>query len=949
MRESVVYNPAQDTDWKDIFFGLFVACLLVVIFYPGFVLLRNTPMHSVGWELMDPIVSTINFEPSFNEFQRSLYTDHNILWSSLRNMGMPILAVDIQAAPLFPLTLLLSGLDSQLFWIVFTVLQLVLMGLGVYLLVRRFFLFARLPSIFFVIAFIYSLYVLRWMNHPWMNGFLAGIYYLFFLCQTCVQGREHTIRRLCVFAGLTISVYSMVTCGFPEAALMSAFFVVFTYTPFVVSRIVSKKIVWRSYLSDLFLGHFAGFALASYQIFSVLEILHESGVSRERGLRQYLASDMAPFFLECVTQFSTAAPVLFKDSRTFFGVLPLFFFFLGIGATIRHYKKISYGEIGAFLCGIFILFKLFDIGPAWFNVVVASLPLAKETYFYVYFFTLFLWAFSYFSAKGFHCFLDYSTRKYNNSHFKWRIVLVIVQLLVIVLVLFAAISVSREPLKDVLLQSSDFSLLKVLLLFGLSIICVHFYLSRSKNKEGLTIPILGGICLLFVVAEIKMTLPDEFARLYRGKDYQLQYVINYLETNNIPLLESRISDPFGSYVSAGLATIDTGDAPLLSNRLLNFRRVFFTVNAGGNQPIKHPRNVKSWRMTSTNLKTMDRYYGDSDPTFPQWGSMQKFDGGDIHIDQVRYNKIDLKKEDQILLKGDYPDLFYFRGWGVGNIQENVFATSTFVILKNESEEFDIPTIKAVRPDVARHLGHNRFVKAGFKNYMSASFLKTGSYNIIIRLVNESGAGYYEYDTGIEIHFEKVSASRRHIYYHAFHNDGSAMDFVGILGNKYIYYDKKALPRAYVATSCKNFESVNKIIGEFKRNIKNFTLGEVYVDTLADKEKQFCRDYSSDLFRVPIVFDHGDELQLGKIRGPATVVLNDNIYPGWQATDLLSDEKIAIKPGNITFKVLFLPEDREYQILFEYKPKWLIFANILVFFGLFILFSTIVLTVKRRVL
>ncbi len=61
-------SPAQDTDWKDIFFGLFVACLLVVIFYPGFVLLKNTPMHSAGWELMDPIVSTINFEVSTGMF-----------------------------------------------------------------------------------------------------------------------------------------------------------------------------------------------------------------------------------------------------------------------------------------------------------------------------------------------------------------------------------------------------------------------------------------------------------------------------------------------------------------------------------------------------------------------------------------------------------------------------------------------------------------------------------------------------------------------------------------------------------------------------------------------------------------------------------------------------------------------------------------------------------------
>ena len=69
--------------------------------------------------LQDPAVSHWVFVPGIKTLRYELFNHLNILWSNLRGLGMPILVNDVQAAPMYPLTLLLIWVPGEYFWNVF--------------------------------------------------------------------------------------------------------------------------------------------------------------------------------------------------------------------------------------------------------------------------------------------------------------------------------------------------------------------------------------------------------------------------------------------------------------------------------------------------------------------------------------------------------------------------------------------------------------------------------------------------------------------------------------------------------------------------------------------------------------------------------------------------------------------------------------------------------------
>ena len=56
-----------------------------------------------------------------------------------------------------------------------------------------------------------------------LNGILAGIWYLYFNCKIVVDAKSINSLPLWHCCGLILSVIAMVTCGFPETALLSAY------------------------------------------------------------------------------------------------------------------------------------------------------------------------------------------------------------------------------------------------------------------------------------------------------------------------------------------------------------------------------------------------------------------------------------------------------------------------------------------------------------------------------------------------------------------------------------------------------------------------------------------------------------------------------------------------------------------------------------------------------
>ncbi|MDW7772659.1 MAG: hypothetical protein SCH71_07185 [Desulfobulbaceae bacterium] len=896
--------------------AVLVSLFFLLVFYADFVLLKTNPMFGSGRELIDPVVSFANFEPGFRVFQYELMQHQNLLWSNLRSMGLPLLANDIQAAPLFPLTLLLFWVPADYYWNIFVVARLLLMGAGAYLLARDFLKFRSIPAAFFVLCFIYSLFVLQWMNHPWQNGLLAGIWYLYFLQLLPGSSRSpYGLKRFLVVLGLAVSVYAMVTCGFPEGAAMSAVLVVLVYTPFLASLLFTGRIRVPQFILDLVIAHAVGFALSAAQIFSIVEMLSLFEGSDKRGLyglRQFSMKDFFPFWAENIALITGEKPSLFKDSRTYFGLIPLFFFVLGIARSAGSLLRLGYREIGALLCGVFILLKLF---PFWegFNRVVGSLPILKESYFFVYFLSIFLWGFAFFAARGVQSLL-YEDRSSPGLIRYGRPLLALLSASAVIALLWMSVPAAYGMTFSQLLKNAQgYVHLIVLFLFTAAVLLALLFL-RAEKMGKMRIPV-GMALLSFAVLEMFVILPRDFSPLVRGITRQSTMLARDIENRGISPAEVRIQDPNGTYVSGGIATIDNGAPALLPERLFIFRRTLFDLH-GGYFPVRKPYYDYSWALTSTALFPSSEIAGA--PVARVWKESLLGEGGNIQIDTIRIDDKEFGGPERTV-SGD--QTLYLKGWAAYINEGQVAAPPVFIVFRSGDREVTLPTRRMVRQDVAQHLKNRMAIKAGFEVRIKTGLLEPGTYGITVRGLYSSKNAYFEENTNRRIIIRENTGEPE---------AGSTADtlHVGVTGRGFVDYDKQALPRAYLASRCFPVDHLSESVRHIADNEK-FRLGDIFVEELSEAEKNLCYSVADDKpARVPITQDLGKEIQLGPVAGPGVLVLNDTYYPGWQAVDRISGEQLQIKPANIAMRALILPEDREYRIMFTYVPEWLAWARIL---------------------
>jgi len=146
--------------------------------------------------------------------------------------------------------------------------------------------------------------------------------------------------------------------------------------------------------------------------------------------------------------------------------------------------------------------------------------------------------------------------------------------------------------------------------------------------------------------------------------------------------------------------------------------------------------------------------------------------------------------------------------------------------------------------------------------------------------------------------------------------------LGSVNNRqFLFYDPYALPRAYIASRCYPSKNIDESAKKMTDH-EHFFLGDAYIEEMNDLEQMMCDNFHSEIKPVSIVFDAGGKIVLDVVRGPAVLILNDNYYPGWHAIDMATGRNLRIKPANITFKSLILPEERDYLIHFLYRPQWL---------------------------
>ena len=160
----------------------------------------------------------------------------------------------------------------------------------------------------------------------------------------------------------------------------------------------------------------------------------------------------------------------------------------------------------------------------------------------------------------------------------------------------------------------------------------------------------------------------------------------------------------------------------------------------------------------------------------------------------------------------------------------------------------------------------------------------------------------------------------------------------------IVRDLHALPRAYIPLDCTS--SINE--ADSLRNITNsqFRIGQSFVEFPPETSIDVCENHRSTIQPVNISSDLGRRISLEPIKGPNVLILNDNYYPGWKATDTISGEEIAIYPANLTFRAMVLPEERQYQLELHYWPTWLTTSLIISLTSIAILISFTVIRIRR---
>jgi hypothetical protein len=572
-------------------FYLMVA--LNFVLYPGIFLFLQSPMIGNSWTLGDPSVSIQNFIPGIKTLKFELFENANVLWSSLRNMGAPVLANEVQVGPLYPLTLAFIWVPEPYFWNATTIARLILMWVGTFLIASEILKLHTMPALVFTIIFAGSMFVARWINHPWQNGFVAGIWFLFFAARALELSRtDWGARRFFTTLGIAVSSYALITCGFPEASVMAALLSLLVIAPMFVAFAVSRPpaVFIARLFQDWASGVLSGALLASPQIFALLEHIAQTAPDFRSviGLHQFPSLSE---FLYAVTRFGRGPPA--GEMIQIFGLIPLTLFVVGVLSRLARLRTFDTLDAISVLTITFYFLKCFPIWPS-FNEWVGALPLLRQSWFTVYFLPIFLFGFALLSARGAEfIFSQLGRRKISG--------------LLLVLILSGALVVTLIWLAGTQAQSIEIRYLApILIIFALFFSVMGIAVAHPRNAK-----ILAWCCVMTIIlllVESYFNKPVSFAD-YRSTRYRAMTstddightIINRTRELNIEGQNLRESSEAGSYLQLGLATIDNGAPAILTERAQIFRTSLFDVEWKGYLPLKSEKVKGAYRIAGRNI------------------------------------------------------------------------------------------------------------------------------------------------------------------------------------------------------------------------------------------------------------------------------------------------------------------------------------------------------------
>ena len=871
--------------------------------------------------------------PSFREFRYELFEHGNILWSSLRGMGQPMLANGVQSAPLFPLNLALIGLPDQLYWSVMPLLRILLIALGCYVICRHCFGLSITASLVFAIMTGLNLNVLRWINHPWSNGILAGVWYLYFNCRllSAMQLRRRTLALLC--CGLVISVAGMLTAGFPEASAVSAILITPLFLAVLINNWSTYKPQFRRAFTLIIACHIIGFLLCSIQLFALFEYISYSGTFELRkGYigRSFTPEQVQPYWL---SQFSIFW--LSPTQRTYInfntGMLGLCLTLIGIVALLTTLRRKQNFIISiAFVCLMWLFVaKSFgwSSGLEW---IFANTPVLAQSHFPLYFSPLFYFGVAFFAALGAEFLVDRYGQRVQR---KWWLALFWLGLaaLIVKLVTVSTWVMNGVPAIDVWQVHKRGDGFNNLIIF-IAVVSILIALALIPVRQTLQ-RVSGVVLILALVIEMGATLQKNYAdidseTLFRSPA-TTELISKAVAQAPLPLHELRSNDQIGYYAGLGLATIDNGISAMLPADQRLVRRILFHTQYGGYLPLEAPRQEWSYDVLSSNILVVH----ETPSLTHDWRS---------HEPQPEINPTLLEWDRAIQVMRDNP--LILQGIASGHFTQNGHP-EIWVRLQNGEQ------VAWIKAQTSRHktlgISNGRHhLQSDWQIHLPTYWITAQSYQFSLRLVDSDNNEYADTAT------ENLTLRRQ---YHFDEPTLPAAKFAMAPGlqllassadnNHHVYYRPSALPRAYTADSCQVMHDEQQILA-FLRESDAAAKGVVALQNTDMGEPVDCASLQSDFHRVPITADRGSSLSLENITGPALLILNDQHYPGWQAYDSLSGDRLPIHSANLTSRAVFLPEPREYQINFAYRPWWLVWVKVFLLAGLLCMLGLMLIIFKR---
>ena len=874
-------------------------------------------MYGDTYALKDPGVTVSAFMPAFREFRYELLEHFNVLWSTLRGMGQPILGNAVQSAPLFPLNLVLLALPDFLYWSVMPISRIILIALSCYLIARKIFGLSTFASAFFGLLIAFNINVTRWMNHPWTNGLLAGLWYFYFICRVSLERKANS--QLFISIGLIVSVFAMVTAGFPEATALSALIVVFLYAGFFISYWSDIQARLVNVVILLLTCHVIGFCLSAIQIFPLFEYIEYSRLLelRSKFSSGYFTSEQAlPYWS---SQLSTFWPSAGQKKYLIFsvGLFGLFFAIHGLIAFIRGLisKEKTHIRLAisiAFLVSmIFFVTKNFGLSKI-VDQIFASIPVLAHSHFPLYFSPLFYLGTAYFSSLGFHEVF----KRHDPSPTKTLIISLFAFLITALLCSYTAWYFHQIKLINfwvlMLITEQGILSIQVFVVVISSLIMYQLVKLRKKPWPKITKHIVPSIILAALILELNQSLPKSF---YHRDPQRINPQLRHSQTLNqalknspLPLHELRGRDANGEFAGLGLATVDNGASAILPVEYRALRLSLFNTSYGGYLPLSGPISDWSYGAMSANIKSVHA----TAVSQPDWQEHKLESSINTQVLNWNSNKIPLSNP------------FFMQGV-VEGFFESPANTEVWLHFIGKEESFWIKTNIGSLQNLGITNKRYKYITK-WRIRVLADWISEDRYDIVVRQVNAINREYHDIEN-LTLTFDRQHpasiAGKKKILLAS--REDKTRSFL---------FDTTALPRAYIAKGCQPSNS-KKHEKSFYRTSNDVMKGQVVFPYDAPSQIVPCETYKSTFARLPITRDDRTKLHFDTVQGPALVILNDSYYPGWKAFDSASGAKseMTIERANTNARSVYLPESRTYKLSMEFQPAWLTWVYILTGLGI----------------